>query len=269
MSSPANSVRQKTVWITGASSGIGAALARKFASEKFCVILSARSEENLKVVAEACRNLGGTSYVLPLDLTNITSFPEKLETLRSEIGRLDILINNGGLSQRSLAVETNLDVDRQIFETNYFGTISLTKLVARWMLEEQQGQIVAISSISGLFGFPLRSSYSASKHAMVGYFETLGLELVNQGISTTLVFPGRIQTDISLNAITKDGSVNGTMNPGLANGMKVEVCANKVFAGIMKKKRRILVGKKELLMVYIHKYLPKLFWYLVPRIKHE
>ncbi len=257
---------QKTVWITGANSGIGEALAYAFARKGYNLVLSARRKEVLEEVAQKCDSAAQSIEIVPLDLTNIDSFSGIVADVKSKVSRVDILINNGGISQRSAIIETPLEVDRKIFEVNYFGTIAFTKAVLPWMVETGGGNITAISSISGKFGFHLRASYSATKHALFGFYETLGLEHIKDNIFTTIVCPGRIQTNISKNALDQSGKPTNEMDAGLQSGMPVDECARKIVRGIEKNKRELWVGRKELLLVYIHKYLPRLFWKIAPNI---
>jgi dehydrogenase/reductase SDR family member 7B len=257
---------QQTVWITGASSGIGEALALAYGKLNANLILSARDESALKNVAKQCQTSTNKVLVVPLDLAESTTFTSTVDHVKSEFKKVDILINNGGISQRSLILETPIEVDRKLFEVNYFGTITLTKLVLPWMIESGGGHIVAISSISGKFGFPLRASYAATKHAIFGFFETLGLEHVNDNIKTTIVCPGKIRTNISLRALNSKGESTNEMDPSLRDGMPADICAQKTIRAIKRNKREVLIGRKELLLVYIHKYLPWLFWKITPKI---
>lgn len=257
---------QQTVWITGASSGIGEALARAYAKQHANLILSARNEEALKRIAVDCQTNQNKVVVLPLDLAKSDEFAAILKTARQHVDQVDILINNGGISQRSLVIDTPLEIDRKLFEINYFGTVALTKLVLPWMIEKGGGHMVAISSISGKFGFPLRSTYAATKHALLGFFETLGLEHIKDNIQTTVVCPGKIRTNISMSALNSKGETTNEMDPSLRDGMPVEVCADKIIRAIKKQKREVLIGRKELLLVYIHKYFPRLFWKITPNI---
>ena len=257
---------QQTVWITGASSGIGEALAMQYAKVNANLILSARNEDTLNVVAEKCQTGNNKVMVAPLDLADSLSFESIITKVKTQFDRIDILINNGGISQRSLVLETPLDVDRKLFEINYFGTIYLTKLVLPWMISTGGGNITAISSISGKFGFPLRASYSATKHALFGFFESLGLEHITDNIQTTIVCPGRIRTNISLRALNSKGESTNQMDPSLDKGMPALVCAEKIVKAIRKNKREVWIGRKELLLVYIHKYAPWLFWKIAPNI---
>ncbi len=257
---------QKTVWITGASSGIGEALAIEYAKSNANLILSSRKKDGLDLVAQKCQTSANIVLVAPLDLADSSNFEAVIAEVKSQFDRVDILINNGGISQRSLVLETPMEVDRRIFEINYFGTIHLTKLILPWMLRTGGGNIVAISSISGKFGFPLRASYAASKHALFGFFETLGLEHINDNIRTTVVCPGRIQTNFSLSALNSKGEKTNEMDPGLASGMPASICARRIAKAVRKNKREVWIGGKEVLMVYFHKYIPWLFWKIAPNI---
>jgi short-subunit dehydrogenase len=256
----------KTVWITGASSGIGEALAKAYAGPDTRLVLSSRRQDELERVGTICKSRGSEIHIQTIDLGDEESIRQAAAEVLDQVGRIDLLINNGGISQRSKAIDTPIELDRKLFEINYFGSVLLTKLVLPGMVEAQSGHIVAISSISGKFGFHLRSAYAATKHALFGFFETIGLEHYSDNIYTTIVCPGRIQTNISKHALDKDGKASGTMDKGLAEGMDVDVCAAKIKRGIDRKKREVLVGKKELLLVYIHKYFPRLFWKIAPGI---
>ncbi len=257
---------RQTVWITGASSGIGEALALAYSEQNANLILSARNESALQEVAKKCQTASNKVLVLPLDLAASSNFNDKLDVVKNEFDKIDILINNGGISQRSLIVETPIEIDRKLFEINYFGTVALIKLVLPWMIEKGGGHMVAISSISGKFGFQLRSSYAATKHALIGFMETLGLEHVKDNIKTTVVCPGKIRTNISLSALNAKGESTNVMDPSLRDGMSAEACARKIVKAVRKNKREVLIGRKELLLVYIHKFLPRLFWKITPNI---
>lgn len=190
-----------------------------------------------------------------------------MKTVLVQTGRIDVLINNAGRSQRSLAKETPPEIDRNIMELNFFSVVELTKLVLPQMLKNGSGHIVVISSIAGKLGFSMRTAYSASKHALQGYFESLRTELANDNIKVTIVSPGRIKTNISVNAVTKDGSPYNIMDEGQANGMNAALCAAKIVKAI-KERKELLVGKTEILMVHIRRFLPSLYYKLVTRIKN-
>jgi short-subunit dehydrogenase len=254
------------VWITGASSGIGEALAYAFAREGATLLLSARRVAELERVRSACGLPEGQVHLAPLDLADTSGVQALADHWAQRLGRIDLLINNGGISQRALAAETPLELDRRIMEINYFGQIALTKAVLPHMLRQGSGHLVAVSSISGKFGFPLRSAYAASKHAIHGFFETLLLELAGTGIAVTVVNPGRIRTDISLHALLPDGSPQGAMDPGLAKGMSAEACAAQIVKAIRRRRPEVNIGGAELVMVYLKRFLPGLFRRLARRV---
>lgn len=256
----------KTVWITGASSGIGKGLALAFANNGASVILSARNEKNLKEVKSACKNPDKVK-ILPLDLADFSSFQEKAKIANSFFNGIDILVNNGGISQRSYAVDTELKVDQQIFEVNYFGTIALTKIVLPYFISKKQGQIVVISSIMGKLGTPLRSAYAASKHALHGFFDSLRAELYNDHIAVTIICPGYVNTNVSKNALTADGSKHNLDDEGNANGMSADTFAKKVLKIIYKEKQEaVIAGTKETMAVYLKRFLPSILAKVVRKV---
>jgi dehydrogenase/reductase SDR family member 7B len=257
----------KVIWITGASAGIGEALAVKLSAYKTRLILSSRRREELERVKARLKLKSEDVYILPLDLGDPASLPEKAKEAEKVFGRIDILINNGGISQRSLIMETSIETDRKIMEINYFSGVILTKSIMPMMLARGSGHIVAVSSITGKFGFPLRSAYSASKHAMYGFYETLEAEYFDRGIRTTLVYPGRIKTNISLGALGPDGKPYNIMDPGQEKGTPAEKCAQDIINGIRKNKRDIFTGGKEVLLVLIKRFLPGLAYRLTRKVK--
>lgn len=252
------------IWITGASSGIGLALAQAYAQRGASLVLSARSLDKLEEIRQALPN-PENHLVLPLDLTNASNFSEKVQEIVNRFGRIDILINNGGVSQRGEAHATPLEIDRKIMEVNYFGAVALTKAVLTVMQKQQSGHIVAISSIAGKFGFYWRSAYAAAKHALQGFFESLYLEEAKNNIQVTLVFPGKINTPISMSAINEKGEAHGEMDHNQETGMSAELCAQKIIRAIEKKKQEVLIGNKEIWAVYIKRYCPWLFWRIIKK----
>ena len=256
----------KTVWITGASSGIGKGLALAFADNGANVIISARNEKNLKEVKSACKNPDKVK-ILPLDLADFSSFQEKAKIANSFFNGIDILVNNGGISQRSYAVDTELKVDQQIFEVNYFGTIALTKIVLPYFISKKQGQIVVISSIMGKLGTPLRSAYAASKHALHGFFDSLRAELYNDHIAVTIICPGYVNTNVSKNALTADGSKHNLDDEGNANGMSADAFAKKALKIIFKEKQEaIIAGTKDTMAVYLKRFFPSILAKVVRKV---
>lgn len=261
-------IKNKVVWITGASSGIGEELAYAFAREGAFLVLSARNGEKLNQVREKCLQKTSKCWVQVMDLSDVDRLEANVNKVLEQTGKIDCLINNAGRSQRSLAKETPLENDRSIMEINFFGVIALTKLVLPQMLKNKSGHLVVVSSISGKFGFPLRTAYSASKHAIQGYFESLRAELEKENIKVTIVSPGRIKTNISRNALIENGTSYNEMDDGQLKGMLANECASKIVRAIKNEKRELLVGKKELLMVYIRRFFPALYHKLVTRISN-
>lgn len=250
------SLQDKVVWITGASSGIGEASAIAFSNHGAKVILSSRKKEQLEQVASKCF---GETYVLPLDLADNLDFHPKVTEALAAFGQVDILVNNGGISQRSEAAETPLEVDRKVMEVNYFGNIALTKALLPHFNERKTGRIVVISSLSGKFGFFLRSAYAASKFALVGFYESLRLEEEKNNLKVHLVFPGFIRTNISKNAIDASGNSHGQMDDNQNKGITAEACASKLIKGIQQEKRNIYIGGKEMNALKVQRFFPNLF----------
>ncbi len=259
-------MQKKTIWITGASSGIGAALARKFSGEGWRVVLSARRAEVLEAVAQSCAN-PADCLVVPIDLDSAVSNDKAADEVLDCLRHVDVLVNNGGISQRSLVHETPVDIDRKIMQVDYFSGVQLTKRMLPSMLQNGGGHVVAISSIVGVFGFPQRSAYSAAKHALHGFYESLWAELHDRGINTTIVCPGRILTDVSLHALTKDGTEHGVMDHAQKNGISAEECARKIYRAVMRRKKEIYVCRIDGLMCYFHRYARWIYYKLVSKVK--
>jgi len=250
----------KVVWITGASSGIGKEAAIQLYRVGAKLILSARNEDallDLKKSLDDSENI----LVLPLDLNKAESFPDAVERAYNKFGRVDIVLNNAGISQRSYLLETELSVDRKIMEVNYFGTIALTKAILPRMIKQGGGHFAVVSSVVGKFGFGVRSAYSASKHALHGFFESLYIELKHKGIGITIICPGPIQTNISKNALDGSGQASGKMDEMQQKGMPVEKCVRIILDSIRKEKREVIVaGFKEKLGVKLKAWFPSLFF---------
>ncbi len=256
----------KVVWVTGASSGIGEALVYAFIDAGAQVIASARNVEELNRVKEQC-SIPEVCHVLPLDLTQIDTFDDIVKDVFAKFERVDYLINNGGMSQRSTVLETLLEIDRRIMEVNFFGTVALTKCVLPYMVKQGGGHIAATSSISGKFGFYQRSAYAASKHALHGFFESLRLETRKQNICVSMIVPGRVRTNISLNAIDSKGRAHGKMDEGQNSGISPAKAAQQILHGLSKNKREINVGGVELLMLYFKRFVPSLHYLISKNIK--
>ncbi len=249
---------EKIAWITGASSGIGEALAEALAERGARLVLSARREDRLRQVQAACAH-PERHLVLPLDLADAGSLEAAARQALAHAGHLDVLINNGGVSQRGQAAETDLAVDRRIMEVNYFGTVALTKAVLPSMLARGGGHVVVVSSLVGLFGTPQRSAYAASKHALHGFFDALRAEVHDAGVRVTVVCPGFIRTDVSINALTADGTPHGRMDKNQQQGLAPEVCAEKILRAVERQKDEVYIAGKEKLAVYLKRFVPGLF----------
>ncbi len=259
--------KNKTAWVIGASSGIGKALSIDLAKLHVNLVLSSRNTEELEKIKMTCLQHTKHCTVIPLDLEENTDYGPKVKEVIQEYKAIDYLILSGGISQRSLASETPLNIDRRLMEINYFGNISVTKAVLPYMTAQKSGHIIVVSSIVGKFGFPLRSAYSAAKHALHGFYETLRAEQKSNNIKVTIVVPGRVQTNISYNAIIKDGSRYKQFDDGQAQGISVESCSRQIIKAIRKNKKEVLIGGKELKLVWIRKFLPFLFYSFVNKIE--
>lgn len=249
---------KKVIWITGASSGIGEATAYKYNQEGYKVILSARKEKELERVKNNCQ-FPENAKVLSLDLMESDSFAQKTAEAIAAFGQVNIVLHNGGISQRSLIKETSLEVDRKIMEVNFFGTIALTKAILPQFITQKSGQFGVISSLVGKFGSPYRSSYAASKHALHGFFESLRHEHFDENISVTMICPGFIHTDVSKNALTADGSPLNEMDSAQANGMSTEECAKQIFQALKSQKEEVYIGGKEKFGIYLKRLVPTIF----------
>lgn len=232
----------KVVWITGASSGIGEQLCKTLAEDGALIILSSRNETKLISVKERLTK-AEQHKILPLDLADLGDFEELAEKARALFGRIDVLINNGGISQRGLAKDTLLEVDRRIMEVDYFGAVALTKAVLPHFLENRSGMIVNISSIAGKLGVSMRSAYSGAKHALIGFMDCLRSEVFEHGISVVNVCPGFIKTNLSHNALKGDMQPYAKMDNEIDNGMPVEMFVDKMLRQIAKGKEEIIIAE--------------------------
>lgn len=257
--------KDKVVWITGASSGIGEALAYAFHNKGAKLILSARGIEKLEKVKQNCEN-GHEVYLLPLDLEVLDTLGAHAQTAWDVNGGIDLLIHSGGISQRAFAVKTDLIVDHKIMNVNYFGAVTLTKAILPKLLEQKSGHLVVISSLTGKFGTPLRSAYAASKHALHGFFDSLRAEIHEDNVQVCIVCPGFVKTNISLNAEAGDGKIHGQMDAAQEAGISPAKCARKILKAIRKNKEEVIIGGKESMGVYIKRFFPKLFSKLIRRV---
>ncbi|TDR81932.1 SDR family oxidoreductase [Paludibacterium purpuratum] len=254
----------KKVWITGASSGIGAGLARELSAQGAHLLLSARREDALRTVRAECLERADNVDIIPLDLTNSEQVRLTAAHTLERHAPIDILIHCAGVSQRALARDTVEDVDRAIMEINYFGTVALTRAVLPSMLARKRGHLVVVTSVAGKLGSPLRSSYSASKHALHGYFDCLRAEVFQDGIAVTTVCPGYIDTAITTNAYIGNGERYGKIDTMLSQGMPVPECARAILRAVADKAPEVIVsGPKERVAVYLRRFFPTLLFRLI------
>jgi len=257
----------KIFWVTGASSGIGKALVYELLNRDARVIASSNKADELKEVKDRCREKMHLLSTVVFDLADTGNIDRLVAEQFEEHGRIDVLINLGGVSQRARITETPLWLDRKIMEINYFGTIALSKAVLPYMIKQGSGHIMATSSIAGRFGFPLRSAYSASKQALHGFFETLHIENRVNNVKASVIIPGRVRTNISVNALTASGKEHGKMEAGQARGISPKKAARMILRGLDRNKREVLVGGKELILLFIRKFFSSIFFNIAYRIK--
>ena len=261
--------KNKVFWLTGASSGIGEALVYELLDRGANVIASSNNSDELTEVRKRCEARKHVLHTAIFDLAEMSNINAIVKEQLEKHGRIDVLINLGGISQRARIIETPLWIDRKIMEINYFGTIALSKAVLPYMVRARSGHIMATSSISGRFGFPLRSAYSASKQALHGFFETLHIEHRDDNVKASVIIPGRVRTKISYHALTASGKEHGKMDAGLAGGISPEKAVKVILKGLEKNKREIPVGGKELFMLYIRKFFPSIFFNIAGKIKAQ
>ncbi len=250
--------KDKVVWITGASSGIGEHLAYAFAEQEAVLVLSSRNEKELERVKNNCQNAKAV-HIQILDVADFASIPEKVNQVISRVGFVNVLVNNAGISQRALARETDFSVDQRIMNINYLGTVALTKAILPSMIKQNFGQIVVISSVLGKYGVPFRTAYCASKHALHGFFDSLRAELHDENIQVTLICPGYVNTNVTINALRGDGSPNSVMAESTRKGYEPDEFAQKALRIISHAKPEVYIGRREAFAVYVNRFLPSVF----------
>ncbi len=258
--------KDKVIWITGASSGIGRALALALSQQEANLILSSRNVEKLEEVKQQCA-FPEKVKMLKVDLDDYHNLDKLVQEAISIFNGIDVLVNNGGISQRSLAIDTGITVDTRIFNTNYFGTVALSKALLPYFVAKKSGHFVVVTSVVGKIGTPLRSSYAASKHALHGFFDSLRAEIHQDNIAVTLICPGFVNTDVSKNALTADGSPQNTMDKGTENGLSPEYFAKRMIKAMARKKQEAIIGGKlEVLAVYIKRFFPRVLAKLIRKL---
>jgi len=255
----------KVVWITGASSGIGEAMAYAFAKQGAKLILSARRKQELERVKNNCELSVNDCLVLPLDLEKYEEMEDKVAIALQSFDRIDYLINNGGISQRSLIQDTKLSVFKRLMDVDYLGTVALSKAVLPVFVRQQSGHYAVVTSLMGKFASPLRSGYCGAKHALHGFFDALRLEHESDNIKVTLVCPGFIRTNISQNALTATGKAQQSMDEATDKGMSPEDCAAAILQAIRREKYEAYIGGKETMAVYLKRWFPKILHRVVQK----
>jgi short-subunit dehydrogenase len=257
---------EKVIWITGASSGIGEALAVQASRQGAKLILSSRRAHELERVRNACAAPQNVA-VLPLDLTN---FDAAAAARGAEVffGPVDVLVNNAGWSQRSLTVDTELATYRRLMELDFFAPVALTRALLPGMVARSRGHVVMVGSVVSRFGAPLRSGYAAAKHALAGFTEAARAELWRNGIKFTLVCPGFVKTQVSVNALTGAGGTYGKMDHGQAKGMPAEACAEKIWRAVARDVEETFIGA-EANFIHLKRFFPGLFSYVLKRAKAQ
>ncbi len=247
----------KVIWVTGASSGIGEALTYELNKNGNRLIISSRNEEKLRAVKVRCQ-VPENVIVLSLDLGDFEEMPGKVEQAMNAFGKVDILINNAGISQRSLIIDTQFEVYKRLIEIDYLGTIALTKAILPYFIKDGGGRFVTVTSLMGKFGSSLRSGYCGAKHALHGFFDVLRMEHEKDGIAVTLVCPGFVRTNVAKNALIADGSAKNTTDPGTEKGMPADVFARKMINVIKREKFESYIGGKEVIGIYLKRFFPRL-----------
>lgn len=261
-----NDFTGKTIWITGASSGIGAALARALAARGSRLILSARSADKLEVVRQDC-SMPDEHLCLVMDLAEQASIDLAWKQLQEMSREVEILINNAGMTQRDRVMETSMEVYRLLQEVNFMAAVDLTKKVLPDMLERGAGQIVAVSSVMGKFASPQRSGYAAAKHALQGFMDALRAEVHAAGIRVLVASPGFVNTDVSRNALRGDGSLHGKMDPGQATAISAESCAEQIITAMAKGRAEVFPGGKERIGLLLNRLSPALLRRVMRKVR--
>ncbi len=261
------SIANKIVWITGASSGIGEALAYSIAKAGARLIISARDVEKLLLMQKKCGSQN--VQILPLDLESGSLIAKKVTTAISMFNGLDILINNAGISQRSQANETEFQVYRRIMEVNYFGTVALTQQVLIFFHEQNRGTVAVISSVAGITGLPYRTAYCSSKYALEGYMASLRTELWKTNIKLLIIRPGAVNTSIAKHALTGEGKPFNKSDNMIEKGMEPAFVAEKIVDAIATGKKELMIGSfKERSMFIINRLFPKIVFNTAKKIKY-
>ena len=247
----------KTIWITGASSGIGKALNETLSKEACNLIISSRNGDELEAVKASCQPVGNIE-VLPMDLNRHDEMKELPQKAISLFGSVDVLINNAGVSQRSLILDTHFEVYRKLMDINYLGTIALSTALLPHFIENGGGHFVTVTSIMGRFGSPYRSGYCGAKHALHGFFDVLRMEHEKDNVKVTMVCPGFVNTNVPKNALTGDGSLQTENDTATQNGLAPEYVAKRIVKAMRNEKFEVYIGRSEIRGIYLKRFFPKM-----------
>lgn len=258
--------KNKTVIVTGASSGIGEQLVRQLANLDAKIVLCARRQANMEAIVSDIGLSEERYLILPCDFSKTVNYTDLVKQVLAKFGSIDVLINNAGIAQKSLVQDTIEEVERRIFEVNYFGTIGFTKAVLPHFMEKGDGHVVAISSILGEIGLPSVGPYCASKHAVNGYFNSLRYDVEKLGVDVSIISPGFISTSITKKSLTGTGEIHAKDSVAQEKGMPADRCAAQILKQIAKKKRQAYVGGLEVLMPKFEFFFPRLFHWLMRKM---
>jgi short-subunit dehydrogenase len=258
----------QVVWITGASSGIGEALAYAFSEAGARLLLSSRRTEELERVRQHCAHPESVR-VLPMDLLDQSSFGAHVKEAIGAFGQVDIMIHNGGISQRGTVAETDLSVHRQLMELDYFSYVALTQALLPHFMERRSGRFVVVSSVMGKIGTPMRSAYAAAKHALHGFFDCLRAELAPMNIGVTVLTPGYIQTNITKHALTKDGTPFGKVSQNIKKGLAADKAAKQILRAIGRGAFEAYIGKPggERVALLLNRLTPGVLMRMAPKLQ--
>ena len=257
-------LKGKTALVTGGSTGIGQSIALHLAQEGCHLVLTGLGIDDLNKTKEKCEQYGVRAYATETQLDDYSSIDRLYDFVMQQGLSIDLFVLNAGISQREKALDTDFSVDEIILKIDFMSGVYLVKKFKEMIKAKEHVQFSVTTSLSGLFGFPLRSAYCAAKHALFGFYESLELEYDN--INVTFLIPGRINTQISKSAQMGDGTAHAKMDAGQANGLDVDKCGAIAVRAIKRQRHRKLIGRSELLMAYIHKYCLPLYYKLSRKI---
>ncbi len=249
-------MKDKVVIITGASSGIGRALAEKFAELQANLVLASRNSNALEMLAEKFQDRKVNVLIVKTDVSKESDCKELIDQTMKRFGRIDILVNNAGISMRALFENTELTVIKQLMDVNFWGTVYCTKYALPYLLA-QKGSVVGVSSIAGYKGLPGRSGYSASKFAIQGFLEVLRIENMFRGLHVLIACPGFTASNIRNSALAGDGSQQGESPRDESSMMTADKVADKIITAIQKKKQNIIMTSQGKMTVLLNKFFPK------------